>query len=195
MTHTYNIIGPRVIKQKITLTDNAQRENFITIYIEDPELLKSFGLNLTPSKLISVNNTEINFTPTILGDTITKTPTIQMKRDDTQTALIDGIHKITHRYDIPGIIQTDYTVSINQCLYLHEQQTLIIQDTDVCMSYLLNPKQAMCDMDKDKIPDTCDDDIDGDGVKNLIGVVQNTYPNCAITGSTINQDILDKHIQ
>lgn len=53
----------------------------------------------------------------------------------------------------------------------------------------------MCDMDKDKIPDSCDDDIDGDGVKNLIGIVQNTYPNCAFTGENVNFDILNKHIQ
>ena len=28
--------------------------------------------------------------------------------------------------------------------------------------------QYKCDQDKDEIPDICDDDIDGDGVKNLI---------------------------
>lgn len=85
-----------------------------------------------------------------------------MKRNDSQTNILDSISKITHRYNIPGVIQADYTISINQCLYLHQQQTLIIQDADICMSYLTNPKQTMCDMDKDKIPDSCDDDIDGD---------------------------------
>lgn len=63
------------------------------------------------------------------------------------------------------------------------------------MSYINNPKQAMCDIDKDKIPDSCDDDIDGDGVKNLIGVVQNIYPDCSLTGANINRDITQKHIQ
>jgi hypothetical protein len=195
IAHTYNIVWPRVIKQQITLINNIQRENFITIYVEDPDLLKSFGLNLTPNKLISLNNTDISFTPAVLGDAITDNPSIQMKRNDSQTSITDGITKITHRYNIPGIVQTDYTISINQCLYLHQQQTLIIQEADLCMSYINNPKQAMCDIDKDKIPDSCDDDIDGDGVKNLIGVVQNIYPDCSLTGANINRDITQKHIQ
>jgi hypothetical protein len=34
-------------------------------------------------------------------------------------------------------------------------------------------------MDNDGIPDICDDDIDGDGVKNLIGIILYERPDCS----------------
>jgi hypothetical protein len=40
----------------------------------------------------------------------------------------------------------------------------------MCFDAMLNHtlSKFKCDMDKDNIPDLCDDDIDGDGYKNLI---------------------------
>ncbi len=35
-------------------------------------------------------------------------------------------------------------------------------------------------MDKDKIPDVCDDDIDGDGIKNSLGIITSESPDCSI---------------
>jgi hypothetical protein len=32
-------------------------------------------------------------------------------------------------------------------------------------------------MDKDGIPDICDDDIDNDGIKNLLGLINPNTPN------------------
>ena len=52
-----------------------------------------------------------------------------------------------------------------------------------------------CDMDGDGIPDICDDDIDGDGVKNLIGLVLFDNPDCSIDERNINHDLLRQHIQ
>jgi hypothetical protein len=50
-------------------------------------------------------------------------------------------------------------------------------------------------MDNDNIPDICDDDIDGDGVKNLIGLVLFDNPDCSIDGNNINQDMLQTHLE
>jgi len=54
-------------------------------------------------------------------------------------------------------------------------------------------------MDGDGIPDICDNDIDGDGVKNLLGIIKFENPDCSIisdpTHPNMNVDlnILNKH--
>jgi hypothetical protein len=58
-----------------------------------------------------------------------------------------------------------------------------------------------CDMDKDEIPDVCDDDIDWDGYKNIIWIIKYENQNCSIwpwsgnnSWNNIDIEILKKHI-
>jgi hypothetical protein len=50
-------------------------------------------------------------------------------------------------------------------------------------------------MDDDKIPDICDDDIDGDGVKNLIGIIKFENADCSMGENNIDVPILAPHYQ
>jgi len=52
-----------------------------------------------------------------------------------------------------------------------------VRGVDRCLEAKLNGTLGnyKCDFDKDGVPDICDDDIDGDGKKNLIGII--TYEN------------------
>jgi hypothetical protein len=45
---------------------------------------------------------------------------------------------------------------------------------------LQEENELSCDLDKDGIPDLCDDDIDGDGVVNLMNLLTKELPNCRI---------------
>jgi hypothetical protein len=47
---------------------------------------------------------------------------------------------------------------------LETTSTIVASKNDICMDAKLNGRlnQFKCDMDRDGIPDICDDDIDGD---------------------------------
>jgi len=45
-------------------------------------------------------------------------------------------------------------------------------------------------MDHDKIPDICDDDIDGDGIKNLIGIILKDNADCSLDQNNLNRSLI-----
>lgn len=47
-----------------------------------------------------------------------------------------------------------------------------------------------CDMDADGTPDICDNDIDGDGVNNPIGILIDENDDCSITEDIVNRPLL-----
>jgi hypothetical protein len=52
-----------------------------------------------------------------------------------------------------------------------------------------------CDMDQDGIPDVCDDDIDWDGIPNLLGLLVRENKDCKITSDIVNQAVLEEQRQ
>ncbi len=47
-----------------------------------------------------------------------------------------------------------------------------------------------CDMDQDGMPDVCDSDIDGDGVKNPISILLTENDDCSYTSDIINRPLI-----
>lgn len=108
----------------------------------------------------------------------------------------------SHSYQKNGSLTPETSIYIDQCTYLQNQATIAINSSDSCLiaklERRLNTSYA-CDIDKDGIPDICDDDIDGDGIKNLIGLINFENKDCSYNSnpndenSNLNQDILKKH--
>lgn len=69
-----------------------------------------------------------------------------------------------HTYHQIGVYQTTCYLYIKDGTILINQATVQIIDQTSCHSI----GNLQCDMDTDQIPDLCDDDIDGDGVYNML---------------------------
>jgi hypothetical protein len=109
-----------------------------------------------------------------------------------------------HSYQKNGILTPQDSIYIDQCTYLKTQATITINGIDSCLATkiqgTLNATYA-CDLDGDKIPDMCDTDIDGDGIANLLGLINIENKNCSYesdpnaSNANLNQEILAKHYQ
>lgn len=195
-THTYNTIGPRVIIQTIKLKNNISYTNFITVYVSDPSLFSSYNITMTPSSLIAPIDGQIQYTINAGGDTIAN-QAIGLQTygtNNTDRYQRPNIPSLQERYTTPGTYYPTHTIHINQCIPLQTQATVLVDSIDACLLiHQNNTEDQYCDMDNDNIPDICDDDIDGDGIKNIIGIVTQDNQNCSIDSTNINQDIRKDH--
>ena len=196
LIHNYNIAWPRVIQQTIYTQDNRQFINYITVYIQDPVYSQSFAKNFVPNTLVAVPWDTVEYFNTNIGDTPPESNYIQRFTPTISTRYSNTNQSLLHRYNNPWVYFPSNTQHINQCLFLESQATVVIEQQDICVDIMRSWRaNQYCDMDWDGIPDICDDDIDGDGVKNLIWLVLFDNPDCSIDERNINHDLLREHIQ
>lgn len=101
--------------------------------------------------------------------------------------------KQNHFYKQPWTYQVSafITLSNNEQASYGSQITVVAQD--LCNSYnqaKTKDQNKLCDKDKDKIPDICDSDLDGDGILNDIGLVLFDNADCSLTGNNLNPQII-----
>ncbi|MFA5748328.1 MAG: PKD domain-containing protein, partial [Candidatus Absconditabacterales bacterium] len=210
INHIYKKAGKKVLIQTINLINGSNITNLLTLYIVDKRLLNSYTTLLIPGNIYGNIGEKINFTVTTIGDIIKNPKTDILQYEESITAKKDGNIKFpfqsSHTYTKNGIYYPQNTLyTDNQCTYFNSQATIIINGTDLCLDAKLNGSlnnKFKCDIDKDGIADICDDDIDGDGVKNLIGLIDHENKDCSIqtNNSDFNKNNLDlnllkKHFQ
>ena len=132
-----------------------------------------------------------------MGDTITDTPTTIQRYTNTASQRYQEKNTVLrYRYDSAGVYYPTNITYINQCLFLESQATIVVQQQGSCTDIVRTGRtKQYCDRDHDSIPDICDNDIDNDGTKNLIGLVMFDNPDCRIDNKNINQELLKQHIK
>jgi len=195
MEYAYTKPGKKVITQTITFTDGETSTNMITINVIDKTLFSSYALLMIPSKLITKIGEKVDFSTSIIG-TLLKTPLMQiLEFADGTTQKKPGSEKLpslfSHSYQNSRVITPQDNIFINQCSYLRNQATISVQGVDMCLDAKLQwnlNKVYKCDMDKDWIPDICDTDIDGDGIINLLGLINVENNDCSYGDGNGNGD-------
>lgn len=84
-----------------------------------------------------------------------------------------------HTYLRPGSYRVQAVVSTVQNEVFVAEVTVYVSGEDVC----LWGTKLRCDMDRDGIPDLCDEDVDGDGISQFLGIIAFERVDCRIEGN------------
>ena len=192
--HKYNVWWTRTISQKIILKDWKIITNFLTIYITDLNLANTYAYLISPNNLIANSYDKIKFSTYIVGYNLPNYPFIINQYKPWETKMFADIKSRPQKFDYIYNKQWTYglisNLYVNQCISMEAQASIWIKWNDICLDAMLNwtLKKFKCDMDKDGIPDICDDDIDWDWYKNLIWIIKYENPNCSIWPNNNNTE-------
>ena len=199
-THTFTTAGKKAVIQKIILINGKTLTNMITLFVLDKSLLRSYALLLAPSKLIANIGEKISFNSYKVGDSRESIQWYMMKYSNEKSENLPSSTKMplmtNYSYANNGNYAPSINAFLNQCSYLQAQASIAINGTDLCLQAKINgtlKQNFKCDMDADGIPDICDDDIDGDGIPNLIWLITYENKDCSFTNANVNLDLLDEH--
>lgn len=199
--YKYTKAGTKAISQILTFNDGKKQTNMLTLQVKDKSLLSSYALLMSPSKLITSVGEKIFISTRIIG-TLFKTPILQtLEQWDTNSQQKPGTEKMptlfSYSYKKSWLLTPQSNLYIDQCTYLKNQATIAVKWTDLCLDASIEgtlTTKYKCDLDGDKIPDICDTDIDGDGIQNLLGIINNENEDCSYSTNK-NQVTETKHYQ
>lgn len=198
--HTFENEWVYVVMQTITLKNWMTLENFITVYVWDDSMNSSYAIQTEVGNLVTNSTENVTFTIRQVW-TLPWTTLVLNNYDDWYSErsyenMGSWPKNNSHKYDSKWIYQPKNTVYVNRCISLSTQATVSISNWDTCLKAYLDwtLSQMWNDMDNDWIPDVCDDDIDGDGLPNLVWVIWDWYSDWDGTWDwEINQWILNMH--
>ncbi len=173
------------VKQRVVFTDPTREihENIISILVRPlianqrpimmtvDKLLKTtadefvFGLDLGDRSAESFRSCDWNFAP-------------NQRRFSTNQKDV-----FRFRYPVPGSYPVITHCVTKNDIWFTAGLTVAVDQADGC-------GDAVCDFDKDTIPDLCDDDIDGDGLKNRLILLTEDPKDCKL-----NHDLIEKPVK
>jgi hypothetical protein len=170
--HQYLSSGIKTLQQTIFFTDGSRVTTIITFFVENPFTRTSIALNISGKSLSSPQYQLLNFRLNLFPKTLTTAINITNTFGSTHHEYFSNTPLSTIKLQTPFNDVGNQTLTslgtINRCVSVSNQGTVHITPIDICLAALKNGtlKNFKCDMDSDGIPDICDEDIDGDGMKN-----------------------------
>jgi hypothetical protein len=198
--HQYTKSGVKTLQQTIFFNDGKRLTNIATFSITNPFTAQSIALNISGKVVSYPQQQATNFSlasiPSSLAAPIRVTTTFERNQTKNFSHQFLPSILLQYSYASAGNKTVSAIAEVNRCVSVFNQGNVYITTNDICLTALKNGtlSKFTCDMDKDGIPDICDDDIDGDGVKNLLGLIKYENADCSYDGNNINQEILRKHI-
>ncbi len=196
VNHTYQKNGIYVIKSDIITSDNKKIIDYKTILIKEKNKNENKILKVKPFVWEWITQLPISLIINRIGYTNT---------DIITQYSYDGITFSTWPktsiwpYNNSAIYYPEIKEIVWLCQYTASQSTVVINsNTFSCLNMKIKNIKAQCDMDWDWIDDRCDDDIDGDGVKNPIWLIIENHFSCDINKATIDKykrDSMMKQLQ
>ena len=185
ISHTYTKNGVYIIKSNIILEDNTKINDYKTVITKNDNKSTNKILEIKPNLLEWITKTVINLDTKRNG---------YANKDIISRYSYDGISASTGiklyiwSYINAGVYYPETKEIFWVCQYTASQSTVIINNSSSsCLSMKIQNTKAQCDMDWDWIDDRCDNDIDGDWIKNPIWLIIENHISC-----DINKAIIDK---
>jgi hypothetical protein len=215
ISHTYQSVWKKIVLQIIHLRDWTKLQNMVTVFVSATNLFYSYWIQLLPSNLNLSASQNFSFSLVPIWDSFSDLLFANIIAWDWSSHIF-GINNKTSfplkkdfSYRNPWIYYPQANFAIDQCSQLSAQSTLAVWWQDFCLQAKLDwtLSKYKCDMDKDGIPDICDDDIDWDGIKNLLWIIKPWYTNNCnyieeinkknqnLINNLVNIDILQKHFK
>ncbi len=188
-------VGQKIVSQTIVLYNGLVINNRLTLHSRYQDTNTNSSVSLVPSVLqtdptqpIDITLYQQGFDPSKKLTHIRQTPnetTKKVEKVEKEKVITTFLH---HNW---GNTVTQ-TIFKEQCKPLTSQATIAINDA-TCEQFLQDPALAStyCDRDQDTIPDICDDDIDNDGIKNLIGLIVKDNKDCSIDQNSLNRSMVE----
>ena len=207
--HVYRNWWIKTISQKIILKNWTSITNYITIYVVDLNFIDSYAYNVKSNNTVVNSYDKVDISTHVIGKILPNYPLLVNTHNLYETSMFPEIssrpQKFEHIYNNKWSYNFKSNLYVNQCVDMESKITVWVKWTDVCMDSMLQWTiwQFKCDMDKDWIPDICDDDIDWDWVKNIIWIIKYEHPNCSIwnylwedgvSRNNVDINLLKKHI-
>lgn len=190
--HTRSTPWVYVVKQTIQFRDPTQRahENIVTIWVRSTHEWRK--LHLVSDALEKWRWEEFVFT--LETDNFPVTDLVQCQRSftdrDVRTIPAPTVSQLraSFTYYAPGSYPVMVLCQDTSKQRYHAAVTVAVGQAMTCLG---TTSWGRCDLDKDRLPDLCDDDIDGDGVPNLMNLLTKEYADCRIDTGNMNMSLLE----
>lgn len=198
-SHRYDRTGTYVVSVEVQ-TRNARHNVFVTLVIQDDTIQDQ---PITWAVWLDRTKAFLGEAITLLVESnlpnLWRLQNLLLQRAPGQTQRITDTQQTDfwYTYSQAGIYHPTASTTLSTCNTLTAQATIAIQWQDRCQEAVLDGSisQYQCDLDQDSIPDMCDDDIDGDGVKNSVWLIMFEQEGCVIDNNNIDPTLIQEHIQ